>query len=53
MSGVAADALGRWTGRGVGVGSAIVIQAAGGLMALIAVSMLTLRSIRSLEKEPE
>ena len=53
VSGVAADALGRWTGRGVGVGSAIVIQAAGGLMALIAVSMLTLRSIRSLEKEPE
>ncbi len=53
VSGVAADALGNWTGRGVGVGSAIVIQAAGGLMALIAVSMLTLRSIRSLEKEPE
>ena len=53
VSGVAADALGNWTGRGVGVGSAIVIQAAGGLMALIAVSMLTLRSIRALEKEPE
>ncbi len=53
VSGVAADALGNWTGRGVGVGSAIVIQAAGGLMALVAVSMLTLRSIRSLEKEPE
>ena len=53
VSGVAADALGNWTGRGVGVGSAIVIQAAGGLMALIAVSMLTLGSIRALEKEPE
>ncbi|MBO4925516.1 MAG: MFS transporter [Clostridia bacterium] len=53
VSGVAADALGKWTGRGVGGGSAIVIQAAGGLMALIAVSMLTLGSIRALEKEPE
>lgn len=49
VSGVAADALGKWTGLGVGRGSAIVIQAAGGLMAVIAVSMLTIKSIRSLE----
>ena len=49
VSGVAADALGQWTGMGVGRGSAMVIQAAGGLMAAIAVSMLFVRSIRELE----
>ena len=49
VSGVAADALGKWTGLGVGRGSAMVIQVAGGLMAVIAVSMLTIKSIRSLE----
>ena len=49
VSGVAADALGKWTGAGVGRGSALVIQFAGGLMAVIAVGLLTIRSIRSLE----
>ena len=49
ISGMAADALGQWTGIGVGRGSAIVVQAAGGMMAVIAISILTIRSIRSLE----
>ncbi len=49
VSGVAADALGKWTGCGVGRGSAAVIQAAGGLMAVIALGMLTIKSIRNLE----
>ena len=53
VSGVAADALGQWTGRGVGRGSAMVIQAAGGMMAVIAVSMLFIRSIRGLENKTE
>ena len=53
VSGVAADALGQWTGRGVGRGSAMVIQAAGGMMAAIAVSMLFIRSIRGLENKTE
>jgi len=49
VSGVAADALGAWTGLGVGRGAAIVIQAAGGMMAVIATGMLFIRSIRALE----
>ena len=53
VSGVAADALGQWTGMGVGRGSAMVIQAAGGMMAAIAVSMLFIRSIRGLENKTE
>jgi MFS family permease len=53
VSGVAADALGTWTGMGVGKGSAIVIQAAGGMMAAIAFSMLFIRSIRGLENRTE
>ena len=53
VSGVAADALGQWTGMGVGRGSAMVIQAAGGMMAVIAVSMLFIRSIRGLENKTE
>jgi len=53
VSGVAADALGQWTGLGVGRGAAIVIQAAGGLMAVIAAGMLGIRSIRALESETE
>ena len=53
VSGVAADALGQWTGLGVGRGSAMVIQAAGGMMAAIAVSMLFIRSIRGLENKTE
>ncbi len=53
VSGIAADALGQWTGMGVGRGSAMVIQAAGGMMAVIAVSMLFIRSIRGLENKTE
>ena len=53
VSGVAADALGQWTGLGVGRGSAMVIQAAGGMMTAIAVSMLFIRSIRGLENKTE
>lgn len=53
VSGVAADALGAWTGLGVGRGAAIVVQAAGGLMAVIAVSMVFIRSIRELENKKE
>ncbi|MER1994202.1 MAG: MFS transporter [Eubacteriales bacterium] len=51
VSGMAADALGTWTGLGVGRGAAIVVQAAGGIMAAIAVSMLFIRSIRELENK--
>ena len=53
VSGVAADALGQWTGLGVGRGSAIVVQFAGGLMAAIAVSLLLIKSIRNLENDAE
>ena len=49
VSGIAADELGHWSGYGVGRGSAIVIRIAGGLMSVIAVSMLTIKSIRNLE----
>ena len=49
VSGIAADELGHWSGYGVGRGSAIVIRMAGGLMSVIAVSMLTIKSIRNLE----
>ena len=49
VSGIAADELGHWSGYGVGRGSAIVIRMAGGLMFVIAVSMLTIKSIRNLE----
>lgn len=52
VSGVAADALGRWTGLGVGRGSAIVVQMAGGLMAVIALGIPMIKSIRRLEGEP-
>jgi sugar phosphate permease len=53
VSGVAADALGTWTGLGVGRGAAIVVQVAGGLMAAIAASMVFVRSIRELESKKE
>ena len=49
VSGIAADELGHWSGYGVGRGSAIVIRMAGGMMSVIAVSMLTIKSIRNLE----
>ena len=53
VSGVAADALGAWTGMGVGRGAALVIQVAGGMMAVIAVGMRFIRSIRELEGDGE
>ena len=53
VSGVAADVLGAWTGLGVGRGAAMVIRVSGGTMAVIAVSILFIRSIRSLEGETE
>ena len=53
VSGVAADALGVWTGMGVGRGAALVIQFAGGMMAVIAIGMRFIRSIRQLESDGE
>jgi len=53
VSGVAADALGAWTGMGVGRGAALVIQVAGGMMAVIAVGMRFIWSIRQLEGDGE
>ena len=53
VSGVAADALGAWTGMGVGRGAALVIQFAGGMMAVIAIGMRFIRSIRQLESDGE
>lgn len=53
VSGVAADALGAWSGMGVGRGAALVIQIAGGMMAIIAIGMRFIRSIRQLESDGE
>ena len=53
VSGIAADALGAWTGLGVGRGAAMVIQVSGGLMAVIAVGILFIQSIRGLESGTE
>ena len=49
LSGVAADTLGKLTGRGVGRGSAYVIQIAGICLSAVAVSIVFIRSIRELE----
>ena len=49
LSGVAADALGRSTGRGVGTGASLVIEAAGILLILISFSLLCMKSLRALE----
>ncbi|MCR5251616.1 MAG: MFS transporter [Lachnospiraceae bacterium] len=49
VTGVAADALGSITGGGVGKGSGIVIQIAGVMMAVIALSIFPMKSIRALE----
>ena len=53
VSGVAADALGAWTGMGVGRGATLIIQVAGGMMAVIAIGMRFIRSIRQLESDGE
>ncbi len=52
VSGVAADALGRMTGGGVGHGSALVIRISGILLAVIALGLIPIRSIRKLEEDP-
>ncbi len=49
VSGVAADELGRISGQGVGMGSSMVIRISGIMMALIAVLMFPIKSIRALE----
>lgn len=48
--GLLADGIGSWLQIGVGRGSALVIIAAGVLLALIALSLYPIRSIRLLEK---
>ena len=50
VSGVSADAIGKITGQGVGKGSAVVIQIAGIMLALIALSILPMKSVRALEE---
>ena len=50
ISGAAADALGKLTGKGVGRGAAIVVIAAGIMLALTATPILFPKSIRKLEK---
>ena len=50
VSGVSADAIGKITGQGVGKGSAVVIQIAGVMLALIALSILPMKSVRALEE---
>ncbi len=53
VSGVSADAIGKITGQGVGKGSAVVIQIAGIMLALIALSILPMKSVHSLENASE
>lgn len=53
VSGVAADALGKTTGLGVGPGSAMVIQVAGAMLVVISGSILFMRNVRQLENLPE
>ncbi len=49
VSGVAADELGRLTGGGVGKGASLAIMIAGVMMAVIALAILPVKSIRELE----
>ncbi|HAL02223.1 MAG TPA: MFS transporter [Lachnospiraceae bacterium] len=53
VSGVSADAIGKITGQGVGKGSAVVIQIAGIMLALIALSILPMKSVHALENASE
>ena len=53
VSGVSADAIGKITGQGVGKGSAVVIQIAGVMLALIALSILPMKSVHALENATE
>lgn len=49
VSGVAADLVGKTTGRGVGAGASIVIEIAGILLILISVYLMCLRKLKTLE----
>ncbi len=53
LSGIAADVIGELTGSGVGRGSSIVIAAAGIFLAVSALSILMIKSVRKLEKQAE
>lgn len=50
LSGISADAIGKVSGQGVGKGSAVVIQIAGIMLALIALSILPMKCVRALEE---
>ena len=49
VSGVAADAIGLATGRGVGTVASAVIEAEGILLILISICLLSMKSLRTLE----
>jgi MFS family permease len=49
VSGVAADLVGKSTGKGVGTGASIVIEIAGILLILISVYLMCLRKLKTLE----
>lgn len=51
ISGVLADAVGNAMQRGVGRGSAVIIQVSGVLLALIAICVIRMKDIRGLEFE--
>ena len=48
VSGVAADAIGRVSGKGVGAGASMVIEIAGILLILISISLLGMKNLRGL-----
>ena len=50
LSGVAADAIGKLTGEGVGTGSSITIIGSGICLVIVALVMLGIRKIQELEK---
>jgi MFS family permease len=53
VSGAAADAIGRISGRGVGRGAAGVVLISGICLAVVSASILLSRSIRELEKKEQ
>ena len=50
LSGVAADAIGKLTGEGVGTGSSITIIGSGICLVIVALVMLGIKKIGELEK---
>ena len=48
VSGVAADAIGRVSGKGVGAGASMVIEIAGILLILISIALLGMKNLRGL-----